>query len=86
MHFYPLLQIRYSTADNQNKIGLALKKKHLNKKGDTTDKRNYRLISTPSTFSKILEKLIFTKINSFKRLPKLSKKPSLKTVILSMAY
>ena len=36
------------------------------KKGDTTDKTNYRPTSTLSNFSKILEKLlIYAKINSF---------------------
>ena len=34
--------------------------KPLFKKGDTTEKRNYRPISTRFTFSKILKKLIVT--------------------------
>ena len=43
------------------------------KKGDTTDKTNYRLIRTLSNFSKVLEKLpIYAKINSFIG-PKLSR-------------
>ena len=36
----------------------------VSKKGDTTDKINYRPISTLSNFSKIFKKLIFTHINS----------------------
>ena len=35
------------------------------KKGDTTDKSNYRPISTLSNFSKILEKPIYSQVNSY---------------------
>ena len=42
------------------------------KKGDTTDKTNYRPISTLSNFSKVFEKMIYAQINSFME-PKLSK-------------
>ena len=42
------------------------------KKGDTTDKSNYRPISTLSNFSKIFEKLIYSHVNSYME-PKLSK-------------
>ena len=35
------------------------------KKGDTTDKSNYRPISTLSNFSKIFEKLIYSQVNSY---------------------
>ena len=42
------------------------------KKGDTTDKSNYRPISTLSNFSKIFEKLIYSQVNSYME-PKLSK-------------
>ena len=35
------------------------------KKGDTTDRRNYRPISTLSNFSKIFEKLIYNQVNSY---------------------
>ena len=35
------------------------------KKGDTTDKSNYRPISTLSNFSKIFEKLIYNQVNSY---------------------
>ena len=42
------------------------------KKGDATDKSNYRPISTLSNFSKIFEKLIYSQVNSYVE-PKLSK-------------
>ena len=42
------------------------------KKGDTTDKTNYRPINTLSSFSKVFEKLIYAQINPFME-PKLSK-------------
>ena len=42
------------------------------KKGDTTDKTNYRPINTLSNFSKVFEKLIYAQINPFME-PKLSK-------------
>ena len=42
------------------------------KKGDATDKENYRPISTLSNFSKIFEKLIYNQIFEFMN-PKLSK-------------
>ena len=42
------------------------------KKGDTTDKTNYRPISTLLNFSKVFEKMIYAQINSFME-PKLSK-------------
>ena len=35
------------------------------KKRDTTDRRNYRPISTLSNFSKIFEKLIYNQVNSY---------------------
>ena len=41
-------------------------------KGDTTDKSNYKPISTLSNFSKIFEKLIYSHVNSYME-PKLSK-------------
>ena len=42
------------------------------KKGDPTDKTNYRPISTLLNFSKVFEKMIYAQINSFME-PKLSK-------------
>ena len=42
------------------------------KKGDTTDKSNYRPIRTISSFSKIFEKLVYNQVNSYME-PKLSK-------------
>ena len=42
------------------------------KKGDTTDKTNYRPINTLSNFSKVFEKLIYAQVNSFME-PKLPK-------------
>ena len=42
------------------------------KKGDKTDKSNYRPVSTLSSFSKIIEKLIYSQVNSYIE-PKLSK-------------
>ena len=42
------------------------------KKGDTTDKTNYRPISSLSNLSKVFEKLTYTQINSFME-PKLYK-------------
>ena len=42
------------------------------KKGETTDKSNYRRISTLSNFSEIFEKLIYSQVNSYIE-PKLSK-------------
>ena len=42
------------------------------KKGDTTDKSNYRTISTLSNFLKIFEKLIYSQVNSYME-PKLPK-------------
>ena len=42
------------------------------KKGDTTDKSNYRPINTLSNFSKIFQKLIYSQVNSYME-PKLSK-------------
>ena len=42
------------------------------KKGDATDKTNYRRISTLSNFSKVFEKMIYAQISSFME-PKLSK-------------
>ena len=45
------------------------------KKGDTTDKTNYRPISTLSNFSKVFEKMIYAQISSFME-PKLSKYPA----------
>ena len=41
------------------------------KKGDTTNKSNYRPISTVSNFSKIFEKLIYRQVKSYME-PKLS--------------
>ena len=42
------------------------------KKGDKTDKSNYRPISTFSNFSKVFQKMIYAQVNSFME-PKLSK-------------
>ena len=55
------------------------------KKTDSTNKRNYRPITTPSTFLKIVEKLVVTQTNSFTE-SKLSKQASLKTVIIDMPF
>ena len=42
------------------------------KRGDVTDKTNYRPISTLSNFSNVFEKMIYAQINSFMK-SKLSK-------------
>ena len=53
------------------------------KKYDTTDKNNYKTISTLSHFPKVFEKLIHTQINSFME-PNTN--TSVKTIILNTPF
>ena len=53
------------------------------KKYDTTDKNNYKTISTLSDFPKVFEKLIHTQINSFME-PNTN--TSVKTIILNTPF
>ena len=75
-HVYsPGLTIIFSNCIRNGKFPDILKYADISpvfKKGDTTDKTNYRPASTLSNFSKIFEKLIYSQVDSHME-PKLSK-------------
>ena len=75
-HVYPhKLTILFNNYIENSKFPNILKCTNITpvfKKGEATDKSNYRPISTLSNFSKIFEKLIYSQVNSYME-PKFSK-------------